>query len=109
MLGFASHLFLDYFPSIDIEKLIKEKKNAEASDAIISSIVIGLTPVEHLSNEDLKKLRGTFNIHFPKRIFIQKKMRKTLTPKLTRIWLILNGAIVFTYSGLLFVLFVPIL
>lgn len=109
MLGFASHLFLDYFPSVDIEKLIKEMKYAEASDAVISSLLIGLTPVEHLSNEDLKKLSGTFNIHFPQKILIGKKMRQTLTPKLTRIWLIFNGAIVFTYGVLLFVLFVPLL
>jgi len=109
MLGFASHLFLDYFPSVDIEKLIKEMKYAEASGAITSSLLIGLTPVEDLSNEDLKKLRGTFNIQFPQKILIGKKMRKTLTPKLTRIWLIINGAVVSAYGVLLFVLFVPML
>jgi len=107
MLGFASHLFLDYFPSVDIEKLIKEMKFAEASDAVVSSLRIGLTPVEHLSNEELKKLSGTFNIHFPQKILIGKKMRKTLTPKLTRIWLIFHGCIVLVYGMLLFALFVP--
>lgn len=109
MLGFASHLFLDYFPSVDIEKLIKETKYAEASGAITSSLLIGLTPVEDLSNEDRKKLSGTFNIQFPQKILIGKKMRKTFTPKLTRIWLIINGAIVSAYGVLLFVLFVPML
>jgi len=109
MLGFALHLFLDYFPSVDIEKLIKEMKYAGATDAVVSSLLIGLTPVEHLSNEDFKKLSGTFNIHFPQKILIGKKMRKTLTPKLTRIWLIFHGAIVFAYGVLLFVLFVPML
>jgi hypothetical protein len=109
MLGFASHLFLDYFPSVDIEKLIKEMKYAEASGAITSSLLIGLTPVEDLSNEDRKKLSGTFNIQFPQKILIGKKMRKTLTPKLTRIWLIINGAVVSAYGVLLFALFVPTL
>jgi hypothetical protein len=109
MLGFASHLFLDYFPSVDIEKLIKEMKYAEATEAITSSLVIGLTPVEYLSKEDFKRLSGTYNIYFPKKILIGKKKRKTLTPKLTRIWLIFNGVIVFAYSMLLFALFVPTL
>lgn len=109
MFGFASHLFLDYFPSVDIEKLIKEMKYGEAAEAIVSSFLIGLTPVESLSKENLKKLSGTFNIHFPQKILIGKKMRKTLTPKLTRIWLIFHGIIVFAYGMLLFALFVPIL
>lgn len=30
MLGFASHLFLDCFPSVDVEKLVKKMKYAEA-------------------------------------------------------------------------------
>jgi len=107
MFGFASHLFLDYFPSVDIEKLIKEMKYEEAAETIISSFLIGLTPVESLSKEDLKKLSGTFNIHFPQKILIGKKMRKTLTPKLTRIWLIFNTIIVLVYGILLFALFVP--
>jgi len=106
MFGFASHLFLDCFPSVDVEKLIREMKYAEATDTIISSLLIGLTPVEWLSKEDLKKLSGTFNIHFPQKILIGKKMRKTLTPKLTRIWLISHGAIVWVYGMLLFALFV---
>jgi len=109
MLGFASHLFLDYFPSVDIEKLIKKMKYVEAVEAISSSLLIGLTPVEYLSKEDFKKLSGTYNIHFPQKILIGKKMRKTLTPKLTRIWLIFNSIIVFAYGMLLFALFVPIL
>ena len=109
MLGFASHLFLDYFPSVDIEKLIKEMKYEEAGKTITSSLIIGLTPVEYLSKEDFKKLSGTFNIHFPQKILIGKKMRKTLTPKLTRIWLISNSIIILAYGMLLFVLFVPIL
>jgi len=109
MLGFASHLFLDYFPSVDIEKLIKETKYAEAIEAIISSLRIGLTLDECLSKEDSKKLSGTYNIHFPQKILIGKKMRKTLTPKLTRIWLISHGIIVLAYGMLLFALFVPIL
>jgi hypothetical protein len=109
MLGFASHLFLDYFPSVDIEKLIKEMKYEEAGKTITSSLIIGLTPVEYLSKEDFKKLSGTFNIHFPQKILIGKKMRKTLTPKLTRIWLISNSIIILAYGMLLFALFVPIL
>lgn len=109
MLGFASHLFLDYFPSVDIEKLIKKMKYAEAAETITSSLRIGLRPVECLSKEDFKKLSGTYNIHFPKKIVIEKKMRKTLTPKLTRIWLISHGIIVLAYGMLLFALFVPIL
>jgi len=109
MLGFASHLFLDYFPSVDIEKLIKEMKYEEAGKTITSSLIIGLTPVEYLSKEDFKKLSGTFNIHFPQKILIGKKMRKTLTPKLTRIWLISNSIIILAYDMLLFALFVPIL
>jgi len=107
MLGFASHLFLDYFASVDIVKLIKEGKYEEAKEKIEKSILIGLKPVECLSKEDLKKLRGTFNIHFPQKILIGKKMRKTLTPKLTRIWLLSHGIIVVAYSILLFVLFAP--
>jgi hypothetical protein len=109
MLGFASHLFLDYFPSVDIEKLIKEMKYEEAGKTITSSLIIGLTPVEYLSKEDFKKLSGTFNIHFPQKILLGKKMRKTLTPKLTRIWLISNSIIILAYGMLLFALFVPIL
>ena len=109
MLGFASHLFLDNFLSVDIEKLIMKMKYAEAVEAITSSLYIGLTPVEYLCKEDLKKLSGTFNIHFPKKILIGKKKRKTLTPKLTRIWLTSNGIIVLAYGMFLFVLFVPIL
>jgi len=109
MLGFASHLFLDYFPSVDIEKLIKEMKYAEAAEAITSSLRIGLTPDEYLSKEHFKKMRGTYNIHFPQKILIGKKMRKRLTPKLTRIWLISHGIIVLAYSMLLFALFAPIL
>jgi hypothetical protein len=109
MLGFASHLFLDYFPSVDIEKLIKEMKYEKAVKTITSSLIIGLTPVEYLSKEDFKKLSGTYNIHFPQKILIGKKMRKTFTPKLTRIWLILHMIIVLAYGVLLFALFVPIL
>lgn len=107
MLGFASHLFLDCFPSVDVEKLIKKMKYAEATETVISSLRIGLMPVEYLSKEDLKKLRGTFNIRFPQKILIGKKMRKSLTPKLTRIWLICNGIIVSAYGILLFVLSAP--
>jgi len=109
MIGFASHLFLDYFPSVDIEKLIKERKHAEAAEKITSSLRIGLRPVECLSKEDFKKLSGTYNIHFPQKILIAKKMRKTLTPKLTRIWLISNSIIVLAYGMLLFALFISIL
>lgn len=109
MLGFASHLFLDYFPSVDVEKLIKKTKYTEAVETITSSLLIGLTPVESLSKENLKKLSGTYNIHFPQKILIGKKMRKTLTPKLTRIWLIFHGIIVLAYGMLLFAIFVPIL
>jgi len=109
MLGFASHLFLDYFPSVDIEKLIKEMKYEKAVKTITSSLIIGLTPVEYLSKEDFKKLSGTYNIHFPQKILIGKKMRKTLTPKLTRIWLILHMIIVLAYGMFLFALFVPTL
>lgn len=109
MLGFASHLFLDYFPSVDIEKLIKKMKYAEAAKTITSSLRIGLTPVEYLSKEDFKKLSGTYNINFPQKILIGKKMKKTLTPKLTRIWLISHGIIVLAYGMLLFALFVPVL
>jgi len=107
MVGFASHLFLDGFPSVDVEKLIKKMQYREAAEKITSSLLIGLTPVEDLSKEDLKKLSGTFNIHFPQKILIGKKMRKTLTPKLTRIWLISHGIIVFAYGMLLFILLVP--
>ena len=109
MLGFASHLFLDYFPSVDIEKLIKKMKYAEAAEIITSSLLIGLTPVEDLSKEDFKKLSGTYNIHFPQKILIGKKMRKGLTPKLTRIWVISHGIIVLAYGMVMFALFVPIL
>jgi len=109
MLGFASHLFLDYFPSVDVEKLIKKTKYTEAVETITSSLLIGLTPVESLSKENLKKLSGTYNIHFPQKILIKKKMRKTLTPKLTRIWLIFHGIIVLAYGMFLFAIFVPIL
>ena len=107
MLGFASHLFLDYFPSVDIEKQVKKMKYTEATEAIASSLRIGLTSVENLSKEDLKKLRGTYNIHFPQKILIGRKMRKTLTPKLSRIWFILHGIIVLAYGILLFALFAP--
>ncbi len=109
MLGFSSHLFLDYFPSVDIEKLIKEMQYAEAADAVMSSLHIGLTPDEYLSKEDFQKMSGTYNIHFPQKMRIGKKMRKTLTPKLTRIWLIFNGIIILVYGTLLFALFVPAL
>ena len=109
MLGFASHLFLDYFPSVDIEKQIEKQEHEKAKKKVESSVRIGLKRVEDLSKEDLKRLSGTFNIHFPQKIPIGKKMRKTLTPKLTRIWLISNSIIVLAYGMLLFALFISIL
>ena len=103
------HHFLDYFPSLDVEKLIKKMEYTEAAEAIASSLRIGLTPIEYLSHEDLKRLSGTFNIYFPQKILIGKRMRRTLTPKLTRIWLISNGIVVLAYGMLLFALFAPML
>ena len=109
MLGFASHLILDNFPSVNIEKLIMNLKYEEAGETITTSLRIGLTPVEYLSKDDLKKLSGTFNIHFPQKILIGKKKRKTLTPKLTRLWLVSNSIIVLAYGILLFTLFITVL
>jgi len=109
MIGFASHLFLDYFPSVDIEKMISKMQYKEAFESIVDSFLKGVTPVEYLSREDLKKFSGTYNIHFPQKILIGKKWRKTLTPKLTRIWLISQSIIVLAYGMLLFALFAPVL
>ena len=77
MIAYSSHLFLDYFPNIDMRKLrdgqlrIKEKK-------------------------------GTFLMHVP---FIYKnregKIRRTLDVKGTERWLLINSALCFAMAMLL--------
>jgi len=108
MLGFASHLFLDLFPSADIEKLISRGKFDEAIKTVGTSFITGITPEELLSKVDLKKLGGTYNIHFPKKILIGRKWRATLSPNLTRLWLIAHGAVALIYSIFLFAWFAPL-
>lgn len=109
MLGFASHLFLDLFPSIDIEKLLKQEKYKEAIEIVTKSLIIGLTTEELLEKTDLKKLSGTYNIQFPQKILIGKKIRKMLSPNQTRIWLIMHGTVILVFAIILFTLFAPLL
>jgi len=108
-LGFASHLFLDYFPSVDIEKLLAQQKYERVGEEVTSSLLVGFTPFENLDERDLKRLSGTYNIHFPKRFLLGKKMTKVLPPNMTRLWLIVNGIIVLAFGILLFALFAPLL
>jgi hypothetical protein len=77
MIAYASHLFLDYFPNIDLRKL---------SDGEIR----------------IKEKKGTFLMHVP---FIYKdrdgKERRTLDVKNTERWLLINAFLCSSMAGLL--------
>jgi len=109
MVGFMSHLFLDLFPNTDIENLMKKEKFWESSEMILIAAETGLTPEMDLKKEMRHKLSGTYNIQFPQEILIGKKKRRTLTPDLTRIWLVINGSIILIIAVALFLLFAPLL
>ena len=109
MIGFTFHLFLDLFPNTDVEKLLKEEKYWQSFEAVLKAAEIGLTEQKDLTKEARKRLRGTYNIHLPRRIVVRKKERKTLSPDQTRIWLTINGSIVLVLAFVLFQLFAPVL
>lgn len=99
LLGFASHLLLDLFPSVDPEKEIKEKGITKTTATLLGGFVSGLTGIE-----TIKALKGTYLIHLPFRMPVKSEkkgefveIRKTLPLKASRWWLFFNGLI----SGLL--------
>lgn len=77
MIGYSSHLFLDYFPNIDMRKLRDGKLR-------------------------IKEKKGTFLMHVP---FIYKnregKIRRTLDVKGTERWLLTNSFLCFAMAMLL--------
>ncbi|MHA1212587.1 MAG: hypothetical protein ACTSSH_09005 [Candidatus Heimdallarchaeota archaeon] len=67
LLAYGSHLFLDYFPNIDVRKLKDGKFR-------------------------IKEKKGTFLIHFPYYFKTKEgKERKTLSVKKTEAWLLVNA------------------
>ncbi|MFX0207172.1 MAG: hypothetical protein ACFFDT_14375 [Candidatus Hodarchaeota archaeon] len=101
-LGFASHLILDLFPSVDPEKEVKEKGVTRTTAMLVGGFVSGLTGVE-----TIKALQGTYLIHLPFKMPIKSEeerdkweMRRTLPLHASRWWLFFNGLI----SGLLGIL-----
>ncbi len=106
-LGFASHLLLDLFPSVDPEKEIKEKGVTRTTAMLVGGFVSGLTGVE-----TIKALQGTYLIHLPFKMPVKNKkkrdtweMRRTLPLHTSRWWLFFNGLI----TGVLGVLLLALL
>ncbi|MHA2225542.1 MAG: hypothetical protein ACXAC8_10085 [Candidatus Hodarchaeales archaeon] len=107
-LGFASHLLLDLFPSVDPEKEVKEKGITKTTAMILGGFVSGLTGVE-----TIKALQGTYLIHLPFKMPVKSEkekkvweLRKTFPKHLSRWWLFINGLITGGLGVLLLVLLV---
>ena len=95
LLGFASHLLLDLFPSVDPEKEVKEKGVTNTTVMLLGGFVSGLTGLE-----TIKALQGTYLIHLPFKMPVKSEkkreaweMRKTLPLHASRWWLFFNGVI----------------
>lgn len=106
-LGFASHLILDLFPSVDPEKEVKEKGVTRTTAMLLGGFVSGLTGVQ-----TIKALQGTYLIHLPFKMPVGSEkegktweIRKTLPKHATRWWLFCNGVV----TGLLGILLIAIL
>jgi hypothetical protein len=108
LLGFASHLLLDLFPSVDPEKEIKEKGITKTTAMLLGGFVSGLTGVE-----TIKALKGTYLIHLPFKMPVRSEkkdefieIRRTLPLKASRWWLFFNGLISGLLGVILLVLYV---
>jgi hypothetical protein len=108
LLGFASHLMLDLFPSVDPEKEIKEKGITKTTAMLLGGFVSGLTGVE-----TIKALKGTYLIHLPFKMPVRsekkgefEEIRKTLPLKASRWWLFFNSLISGLLGVILLVLYV---
>ncbi|UCG02082.1 MAG: hypothetical protein JSW11_21125 [Candidatus Heimdallarchaeota archaeon] len=106
-LGFASHLLLDLFPSVDPEKEVKEKGVTRTTAMLVGGFVSGLTGME-----TIKALQGTYLIHLPFKMPVKSEkerdtweMRRTLPLHASRWWLFFNGLI----TGLLGIFLLVIL
>ncbi|MFX0123424.1 MAG: hypothetical protein ACFFAE_07265 [Candidatus Hodarchaeota archaeon] len=105
-LGFASHLLLDLFPSVDPEKEVKEKGVTRTTAMLVGGFVSGLTGVE-----TIKALQGTYLIHLPFKMPVKSEkerdtweMRRTLPLHSSRWWLFFNGLITSVLGILLLVI-----
>lgn len=95
LLGFASHLLLDLFPSVDPEREVKEKGITKTTATLLGGFVSGITGIE-----TIKALQGTYLIHLPFRMPVKSEkkdkfmeIRKTFPLHTSRWWLFINALI----------------
>ncbi|MFW9855621.1 MAG: hypothetical protein ACFFFG_11200 [Candidatus Thorarchaeota archaeon] len=95
LVGFASHLLLDLFPSVDPEKEVKEKGITKTTATLLGGFVSGLTGIE-----TIKALQGTYLIHLPFRLPVKSEkkdkfieIRRTFPLHTSRWWLFFSGLI----------------
>lgn len=91
--GMASHLFLDLWPTMNVDHMLKRKGLVGTNVSITKGFFEGLAGWG-------QKFTGTYLIHLPFRMPVieltnKKKegiaLRKTLPKHLTRLWLVVNG------------------
>lgn len=96
MIGYATHMWLDLFPTINPEKTLKQKGIAEASMQLFGAVIQGLTAAEIIS-----RVGGTYLIHLPTKLPVINDgsnkddkfivYRKTFPKHWTRWWLLFSG------------------
>ena len=108
LLGAASHLFLDYFPPINLKYLNRQERALEAGYQAADFYISGMT-----GKEIFRRLQGMALIHFWWEIKVPKEqkkkkskvqryeMRKTLPSRKSQIYYTVNGLILMAVSGLL--------
>jgi hypothetical protein len=99
-LGAASHLLLDYFPPIKSEELHSKKGSITAGHEVADYFISGMT-----AQELFRRLEGTALVHFWWNVQVEKEnkkprsraksyaLRKTLPPRQSQIYYMVNGII----------------
>ncbi len=93
LLGYASHLLLDLFPSWKEDKY---GRITEAQEAM-TWLVTGVT-----GKELYTVLRGTYLVHLP---WYTKSQRRTLNLKASRIWFVANALILIGFAIIIMLFF----
>ncbi len=108
VLGAASHLFLDYFPPIDLKNLNRQERALEAGYQAADLYISGMT-----GKELFRRLQGSALVHFwwevkvpkeekKKKTKVQRyEMRKTLPSRKSQAYYIANGLVLMLVAGLL--------
>nr|MDO8081747.1 hypothetical protein [Candidatus Freyarchaeota archaeon] len=111
-LGAASHLFLDYFPPIKPEELHSKKGSLVAGHEAADYYISGMT-----GQELFRRLEGTALVHFWWQVEVEKEekkprsrgkgyeLRRTLQPRQSQAYYMLNGTVLLIIAGLLLYLF----